>query len=419
MAMYVPSEYNYILRRDSDYIIFNMISGAIMVVADDVYSRFASGNLTRDEVTMFANKQILKSHITDEKKVLEESRINCINDENRSSIRIWPTSFCNASCSYCFEKGIVSNNMSQDVIDQSISFLAHYISYDRNVSIEWFGGEPLLCIDTIEQIISRLKTIEKRKNVVINHSLITNGSLIDDYVIEKMIKWGIRFVQISFDGFKDSYSSPKYNITDDENIFDRVIHNIKKMNGVGIKIGIRINFMQGKKETLISLIRFLGRELSGRDGIDYYIYPVWNPSDKVDTYKIISREYISLMEEMIKCGLGDIRNIARLGPQRTLCRAKHYNSFSIFPDGSIGKCDEAYERVIGNVWEGITDREEYKRWTSELLDSDCSNCDFLPLCQGGCRASEFTGINKCFFNKELLNDILIWYTNFKEVKIFH
>ena len=71
------------------------------------------------------------------------------------SITILPTLDCNCACYYCFEREnehrtkLVQKN-SFDTIEQCLlSFVESKLSDTKNLSIAWFGGEPLLKFDII------------------------------------------------------------------------------------------------------------------------------------------------------------------------------------------------------------------------------------------------------------------------------
>jgi uncharacterized protein len=104
-----------------------------------------------------------------------------------------------------------------------------------------------------------------------------------------------------------------------------------------------------------------------------------------------------------------IKDVARLHYRKNQCHACSINSYTVFPNGDIGKCSETFIQTIGNVWNGVIDIEKNNIWTSTELDEECKDCVYLPLCQGGCRSSNFTKMPKCYVNKEILPDILKWY----------
>ncbi len=66
------------------------------------------------------------------------------------SLTFLTTEQCNFRCKYCyedFEKG----KMKDEVVNGVIRYLKKNLSSYSGVSIDWFGGEPLLALDVIEK----------------------------------------------------------------------------------------------------------------------------------------------------------------------------------------------------------------------------------------------------------------------------
>ncbi|SHH66210.1 uncharacterized protein SAMN02745135_01570 [Caloranaerobacter azorensis DSM 13643] len=141
-------------------------------------------------------------------------------------IKIHVSNTCNLACKYCYANQ--GNYGSQDKImtrttAKRISDII--ISKFSNISnITFFGGEPLLGIDAIEEICKNLS----EKNIAYN--IITNLTLIDDKVIEVLNKYNIK-ITVSVDGPKEI------------NDFNRVFKNGKGTYDV---IAKNINILQRK-----------------------------------------------------------------------------------------------------------------------------------------------------------------------------
>ena len=97
------------------------------------------------------------------------------------------------------------------------------------------------------------------------------------------------------------------------------------------------------------------------------------------------------------------------------CRPCSKNSLAILPNGDFIKCSDCYKQIIGNVWEGITNKNIFEFWTDCEVDKKCKDCIYLPICQGGCKASNFTRKPQCFAYKPILSDILKWYINYSSI----
>lgn len=72
-----------------------------------------------------------------------------------------------------------------------------------------------------------------------------------------------------------------------------------------------------------------------------------------------------------------------------LCAAEMDNAFVVEPNGNLQKCwvtvGEEHERV-GNIRDGVTSYVNLNKWIgySPLHDTECRECNVLPLCYGNC-----------------------------------
>ena len=90
---------------------------------------------------------------------------------------------CNFRCNYCFEKlgdkNYENKCMSDEVIERSIEYIKHLSTKTlagNDITLCFYGGEPLLYINIIEKFIDQLKDNEN-----ILYCIMTNGTLIRNY----------------------------------------------------------------------------------------------------------------------------------------------------------------------------------------------------------------------------------------------
>jgi len=80
--------------------------------------------------------------------------------KSQLSLTIAPTMACNFKCVYCYEgeraKDVDSNNvtMSEETLNQLVEFIRK--SGVKKLGVEWYGGEPLLAIDVIENLSKKI-----------------------------------------------------------------------------------------------------------------------------------------------------------------------------------------------------------------------------------------------------------------------
>lgn len=378
---YKASKYNiFVPYKDGNVIIYNPLSGAIGKFTSETFERYNLGELYESEIDLLVKKGIFVSKDTNEIDKIHIDRKRVIDDEKFKHFRIWTTSACNAHCYYCFEKGIHIKTMSFDIADSVIDFIYKNLNYGDKLSIEWFGGEPLLNSNIIDYIYEKLNPICEQKNCSLSGSIISNGSLIDPAIIEKIYtNWHIHSIQITLDGFGAYYESVKQYSDPRQCNYRTVVEAIKNLASKGVHVSVRMNYDLTNYSHLVELIDNLHEELNGLSKISYYIYPLWSSIDDNYHDKFVSsvkadKRIINLFDLLVKNGMSTPKKICNLNYKRHSCFAWSKNSYTILPDGKICKCAETYNQIIGDIWDGVTDQKLYDYWTNWELDNHCLKC---------------------------------------------
>lgn len=92
------------------------------------------------------------------------------------------TEQCNLRCSYCYYKEHPGHgSMPDEVLEQSISLAWHRVLElgHRQLNITFFGGEPLMRGDAIEQGMAIARRLQP-KNCKLRFAINTNGTLLDE-----------------------------------------------------------------------------------------------------------------------------------------------------------------------------------------------------------------------------------------------
>ena len=120
------------------------------------------------------------------------------------------TTSCNLSCRYCYEAreescappaetGGNRREMSAETLRKSIAFLLENSGESRNVSVVFFGGEPLLRFPLLRAAVPVARTMGQERGKAISFSLTTNGTLLTPEIAEFLKENGVS-VCISMDG---------------------------------------------------------------------------------------------------------------------------------------------------------------------------------------------------------------------------
>ena len=141
---------------------------------------------------------------------------------NITGYTVMTTSDCNARCFYCYELGQARRPMTEQTAQQVAEYITKH-SGGEEVSIGWFGGEPLFNKPVINHIANRLK----EAGVKYSSTMTSNGFLLDaETVKEAHDLWNLKNVQITIDGTEQTYNRVKAFIYKGVNAYETVMQNI-------------------------------------------------------------------------------------------------------------------------------------------------------------------------------------------------
>lgn len=384
------SQFNIITNLDNGtHVVYNSLSRKYILQTDN-----CCGNVDMDEHRLCTDYGILVNDNCDEPSQL----ISLIQKEvtdGEQSLTILPTTNCNARCWYCYEKGIEHFDMSQDIIDNTIQFIKGQFQTERELSINWFGGEPLMHFDAIKQITVAAKVA----GFTLNTCITTNGSLITPELIS-LLKENYKDISMSItiDAIGKDYASVKRFVNfPSEQAYDRLINNLKLVLSAGIRVLLRINFKdfeEAKKiySHLEALFSDFPRSL-------YYIHyaPIWNKNRGHSLEETL--EYINYMRNGYDINILanpyiDNVFIHHIANERKIayCTAMNNHHYVVNADGSLYRChclvsDNKY--ACGNVKDGVNySALGYIMFEPNIKVEQCRVCSNLPICIVKCKARD-------------------------------
>lgn len=113
---------------------------------------------------------------------------------------------CNLRCKYCFAStgGYGSRRaiMSPETAKRAIDFVIEKSGKRHNIEVDFFGGEPLMAMDTVKETIAYARSIEGEKDKNFRFTITTNGMLLDQEKTE-YINTELKNAVLSLDGRKE------------------------------------------------------------------------------------------------------------------------------------------------------------------------------------------------------------------------
>jgi uncharacterized protein len=309
------------------------------------------------------------------------------------------TNDCNLDCPYCYipkDGKKMTMDTARAYMDKlEDTFNRHSLS---EVAVRIAGGEPTLERSLVEYIITELHSRFHKKARRITLVIITNGTNIDESLIELIKKHRIR-LSISLDGMRQWHNKTRFFRNSKRGTFDHVLKNIQACISAGIRPNILTTITEDNVDGIEELNRFLVdsdmafRYSAYRDTVgDYAGYQIF--IDKL--IEVLGRCY-----EYYACAITEKRaqfrhQLTDMRIDRNVhlrCCGIGHSSVTVSHTGQVFLCQSRISsQPIGNIWEDRTLLEmmhdqdilpELK--LNSVLDYDeCKTCQWALTCGGGC-----------------------------------
>ncbi len=320
---------------------------------------------------------------------------------------------CNLNCEYCFaSQGKYHGEralMSLETGKRALDFLIENSGTRRNLEVDFFGGEPLMNLEVVKELVAYAREIEKIHNKNFRFTLTTNGILIDDDVIDFCNK-EMSNVVLSLDGRKEVHDRLRKDYQG-RGSYDIIVPKFQEfVRRRGDKsYYIRGTFTHANTDFTNDIFHMadLGfKELSMEP-------VVCAPDDKSALTKedlpLLFEQYEILAKEMLKRqkeGNGFTFYHYMLDLTHGPCIYKRISGcgsgteyMAVTPSGELYPChqfvgDKKY--LLGNIYDGVTNKEiqnEFKLCNA-YARKECADCWAKLYCSGGCAANSYHASGK-------------------------
>lgn len=412
--MLETSIYTYIFKRDNKFYLFNTQNCFFAEISSELYELIFNRDYSEldDEMkSVLLEKGVL---VSSESKYdyFNGQRIRFLSnsyDNKKLCLVIAPNSGCNFECPYCFEEKKRQISMQKGFDESILNFINEH-KYAETLSLIWYGGEPLMSFNRIKEIYYRILNESNIK--IVNHSIITNGYLINNGVIDFFKQSNLNKIQITLDGNEDTHNRTRYLKVGKKPTFKTIIDNIVLVaqNIPNCKVSVRINVSKSNSKEYISLYEHL---ISfGLKNI--YPYPGFVRKDTPDKRSLCCDclDNESAAEFLNSLNKSSYRSKPSSTPKG--CMVNHINSYIIGPEGELYKCWNDFNnnnKIIGSIFDNqIVNKHLFHSYMMELSafsDDNCKDCMFFPICSGGCSWYRYRNIyengkfNLCYEFKNL------------------
>lgn len=311
---------------------------------------------------------------------------------------------CNYSCSYCLQAAHVESAVKTSTRDAELFLkrLDSWMKYPDEVQrLELWGGEPLLYWHKLQVLVPVLK----EKCPQAKFSIITNGSMLTDDIVDTLDAWGFA-VGISHDG-------PGQPVRGPDPLESSVIRAVwqRAIDRLGPRLSIN-SVISPASYSVIENQRWFADRLSN---VNLSYEGVVHDYDGDPNAKFQPDQLNSLTDELIRCMLGPdpllrqpfmsklkrtLDSFVQEQPSRVLgqkCGMDREDTLSVDLLGNVSTCQNTGttgQHRIGSVQDFDSIRlDTATHWSYRPM---CSTCPVLQLCSGSCMYQEGEGwVNSC------------------------
>jgi uncharacterized protein len=268
-------------------------------------------------------------------------------------LTLLPTEQCNLRCIYCYEK-FERGRMSPGVVDAVKLLIGRRAPELKKLTIDWFGGEPLMATDIMEDIggfATRLQA--DHPDLQLKSSVTTNGVLLTPKVAQRLAEVGIRAYHVSLDG-PEQFHDKTRKMIGGRGTYERIKNNLLQLRDgkLDIKVELRVHITSENLASLDPFAEELANTYLDDPRFSIYFFPI------ADLGGPNRGQFPVLNDRVAKAALDRLsRRVKRRLPEESaeeahyVCYAAKPNAWVIRSDGRLAKCTVALDDPKNNVGE--------------------------------------------------------------------
>ncbi len=386
--------------QNGKHLVFNTFTHAMVNISDDLKGLIENSNRPAEEdslkdLRMLKKMGIVVDRESDETKLARTWYDMLRHDTSRMHITILTTYDCNFACKYCIEEGVKKPiYMSDECSDSLVDWLINKVEKDetKELSVSFYGGEPLLNTKPIYKISERLQRFAVDSGILFRSSITTNGSLMDGQLLQDLTKCGLTTVKVTIDGEREVHDLRRP-FKDGRGSFDAIIESIWKIPET-VKLNVQTNLDEENVAGFPYLLDFF--ESSGLkcrmdnltiSSVSRSLGPTsMSAAQGVDCVKLpdsqIGNELTYMKKLIVKRGFKSRYDSINY----VICGMNRNGAFVVIDSlGDIYSCPAFVGRgefSIGDIYHPELD---LGKEISAVELERCFRCTYFPTCGGGCR----------------------------------
>lgn len=391
------SKYSFVIKRGSDYVLYNCWTEKMAVLEDRLREWLESGDVDHIQDIhpefydyLLREQFIVDNEVNEAEEVIrkwkeEEGREDCL------SLMVNSTLDCNMRCWYCYEKHRANTDLTPETVSSMLKLIRKRITNPKlkSVHISFFGGEPLLNFERIVwPFLKQINDIRNEYHKQFSISFTSNSYLLSNEIIGKMNSLNLSrpiVIQVTLDGNEEIHNKTRH-VFSGEGTYKKILSNIQLSLNKGIQVVLRFNCTGHNIRTFVDVLADMKDwKAQEKTNLTIDLQQVWQDSARSDID--MPAEQNKLRSLFLKEGF-TVNPLKAITPFR--CYADNANHFIVNYNGDLYKCS-ARDFIKENREGFLTSNGDLewneKRTLREKLkygNPVCLACKIYPLCHGGC-----------------------------------
>ena len=353
-----------------------------------------------------------------EDKKVEDKKVDAIRERyieglwrhHPRRIQLFVAQACNMACVYCYASHNGSNDrnalMTFERARQAVDYMIRMSRNRKELTIQFFGGEPLLNFSVVRQIVEYTQEISRKSDKVFGYQISTNGTLLTEEIQDFITQYGMGIL-LSLDGDEETHNAQRPLRDSEAPTFQLIVDNALSLNEkyrgkFGRSIKIRANLTRGiqRPSEVVKGLNALGFDRVGVSGI--YDRPgefteFAFTDEERDVCRASMTEALELWLEAVENGretddaytteivANSMKNLCERRPLGSIICGVGRNTNAVDVDGNIYPCHRYVGLtpfIIGNIETGL-DRDLTRQYYGRLYDlamTHCAQCFARGLC---------------------------------------
>lgn len=312
---------------------------------------------------------------------------------NKFSMVLMLTHDCNLRCRYCYSGSKYPGSMDIAVARKAIDRAIASTAASGTLEIAFFGGEPLLEVDLIEEIIKYARNAAIKQNIKLAFSLTTNGTLLNSHQKHLIENYPVT-VSVSCDGIEEVHDMNRYDI-EGKGSSEEVYRTIRYLISLKKEFTVVAVISPDNVRFMTKNIRFF-RDMGVRYiEFNLNLWSEWSRSDISALEDAVAESVPLWYESLPDIGINwfDEKMLLLTGNYIHEKCGFGNGEIAVAPSGSLYPC----ERLIGEEKSEMRIEDDIFTADDFLTDyaperrvcSSCASCSAVSMCGSDCRCSNY------------------------------